>query len=236
MGLRRLIPLPLRLLLYEARAGARERRWERLPALRTTRPGAGHVVLTFDDGPDQGGTPGVLAALEQADARATFFVLGEQLLRDHSLGRELTARGHEVALHGFRHLRQDQLSAAEALDDLRRGADQVETATGRRPRWYRPPYGRLSESAAAACRELELEPVYWSTWGWDWEAVPARRIVARARRGLVDGAVVLLHDSAAYNPRDSAAATAEAIPMLVRAAREQGLAAVSLGEAVDGAA
>jgi peptidoglycan/xylan/chitin deacetylase (PgdA/CDA1 family) len=230
---RELIPLRLRLAIYEARRGARERRWKRLPALRSARPGCRRVVLTFDDGPDRRGTPDVLAALEKADARATFFVLGEQLDRDPSLGLELAERGHEIGLHGFRHLRQDQLSAADALEDLRRAFDRAETATGLRPRWYRPPFGRLSDGAVAACRQLGLEPVYWSTWGWDWEAVPAKRIAGRAARGLEDGAVVLLHDSAAYNPRESATATAEAVPLLVGAARERGLAPVTLGQAVD---
>ena len=64
-------------------------------------PGA--VAITFDDGPHSQGTPAVLAALAAADARATFFLVGEQVRRDPGLAAEVAAAGHAVAVHGDRH-------------------------------------------------------------------------------------------------------------------------------------
>src|SRR3954451_16374524 len=65
--------------------------------------GARGVALTFDDGPHPEGTPALLDLLGEANARATFFLVGEQVERRRELARRIAAGGHEVALHGYRH-------------------------------------------------------------------------------------------------------------------------------------
>jgi peptidoglycan/xylan/chitin deacetylase (PgdA/CDA1 family) len=206
--------------------------WERYPGVERAEPGAGRVALTFDDGPDTDATPAVLDALESAGARATFFMLGEQLMRNPALGRAVAERGHEVALHGFGHAHHEQLAPVEARDDLARGLGAVEAATGRRAAFYRPPYGRFSEHSYEACRRLELTPAYWSAWGTDWETISAARIAELVERDLADGAIVLLHDSPMYADRPSAEPTAQAVTAIALKAREAGLSLVSLGEAL----
>jgi peptidoglycan/xylan/chitin deacetylase (PgdA/CDA1 family) len=158
-------------------------------------------------------------------------MLGEQLMRHQAIGREVVARGHEVALHGFGHEHHEQLTPQQARDDLARGLGAVEAATGRRPRFYRPPYGRFSEHSYEACGKLGLEPVYWSAWGLDWETIPAERIAEIAGRDLADGVILLLHDSPRYAERESAAPTAEALAVLAQRALEAGVALGALGDA-----
>ena len=209
-----------------------EELWQRFPGLERAEGGGARVLLTFDDGPDQDGTPAVLDALDEIGARATFFMLGEQLMRHQGVGREVVARGHEVALHGFGHEKHERLTPQQARDDLARGLGAVEAATGRRPRFYRPPYGRFSDASYEACRKLELEPVYWSSWGLDWEQIPAERIADVAGRDLADGVIVLLHDSPRYAERDSALPTARALATLAHQALEAGLSLAALGDAV----
>lgn len=196
-----------------------EERWRRFPGRERIDSG---IALTFDDGPDPDASPAVLDALDEAGAKATFFMVGEQALEHRALAREVVVRGHEVGLHGYEHVEHDSLGG-RVKDDLARGLGTLEVATGRRPRLFRPPYGRFSEDSYAACRDLRLEPVYWSGWGGDWEPVPAERIADIATRDLGDGTILLLHDSARYAYRDSAAATAEALPAIVAAARERGV-------------
>jgi peptidoglycan-N-acetylglucosamine deacetylase len=198
-------------------------RWRRFPGRERAPSG---IALTFDDGPDPDATPAVLEILDAAGVRATFFLVGEQLLVHHELGEAVAAAGHEVALHGFRHVEHDEL--AEPRDDLLRGLDAVEAATGIRPVLFRPPYGRFSAASYAACRELGLEAVYWSAWGSDWEAIPAARIAEVVRRDLAPGAIVLLHDSARYAHRPRASPTVEALPAILDEVRERGLEPVAL--------
>jgi len=206
--------------------------WTRFPALERAEAGSERTLLTFDDGPDPEGTPAVLDALDAIGARATFFMLGEQLMRHQDVGREVVARGHEVALHGFTHQHHEKLTPQQSRDDMARGLGAVEAATGRRPRFYRPPYGRFTDASYDACRKLRLEPVYWSAWGIDWEPIPAERIADVAGRDLADGVILLLHDSARYADRDSAAPTAEALALLEHQRLEAGVGFGALADAV----
>jgi peptidoglycan/xylan/chitin deacetylase (PgdA/CDA1 family) len=194
---------------------------ERLPA---------GVALTFDDGPDAEGTPAVLDALDAAGVKGTFFVVGEQLMRNHAIAREAAARGHELALHGFEHVEHASLRPQAARDDLARALGSFEAATGRKPRFFRPPYGRFSEHSYDACRHLGLEPVYWSAWGLDWEPIPGERVADIAMRDLIDGAIVLLHDSTRYGHRADCRPTAEAVGAIAARARELGLRLGTLTE------
>ena len=183
-------------------------RWRELPGLERVLDG---VALTFDDGPDAAGTPPVLDALDAAGVKATFFLLGEQLMRDHGVAREARDRGHELGLHGFEHVDHDSLRPQAARDDLARALGAFEASLGIRPRFFRAPYGRFSEHSYEACLKLELEPVYWSAWGMDWEPLPADRIADLVSRDLEPGAIVLLHDSVRYAHRPDTRPTAEAI-------------------------
>ena len=208
-------------------------RWRRFPAVESLPPdeAAPRAVLTFDDGPDADATAAVLDALDAAGAKATFFVVGEQLMRHGALAREARDRGHEPALHGFSHEGFDAMYPSAARDDVARGVGAFEASLGSRPRWFRPPYGRFTEPAYEACRALGLEPVHWSAWGCDWEAIAAERIAELANRDLADGAVLLLHDSPRYAHRPSAEPTAAAIGAIAAHARQLGLRLVTLGEA-----
>jgi peptidoglycan-N-acetylglucosamine deacetylase len=228
-SLRRLIPQPVRLALYEVSRG-RRRLWNSFPGLECLPEDPPSVAITFDDGPGEV-TADLLDALERESLPATFFLLGEQVAERPELAREVVARGHEVAVHGSQHLRHDQVEPDRAAEDVRRGLGEIEEACSVRPRWYRPPFGRFAAASYAACQDLELRPAYWSTWGYDWEPLSAARIIRRVDRGLGAGAIVLLHDSARYAERASAVPTVEAVPLLAQVLRERGLAAVTLSDA-----
>src|SRR6202007_1755671 len=60
-------------------------------ALGIRRTVAGGVALTFDDGPHPEGTPAVLEILAEAEMKATFFVVGEQVERRPALAAGIAA-------------------------------------------------------------------------------------------------------------------------------------------------
>ena len=153
-------------------------------------------------------------------------------MQGHAIAREAAARGHELALHGYAHVEHDSLRPQAARDDLARALGAFEVSTGQRPRFFRPPYGRFSEASYDACRHLGLEPVYWSSWGMDWEALAPDRIADIVARDLSEGAIVLLHDSPRYGHRPDATPTAEAVAAIAARARELDLPLAPLGELV----
>jgi peptidoglycan-N-acetylglucosamine deacetylase len=195
-------------------------RW--LPGLAAAgRPG--HVALTFDDGPDPVSTPRFLDLLDGLGVRATFFVLGSRVVRHPEVVAETTARGHEVAVHGWTHDPQWLPRPRRDLAELRLARDVVEQAGGTRPVWFRPPFGVLTTGLWRAARRAELRPVLWGAWGRDWEedrsAGEVQRTVLGAVRG---GTTVLLHDSAPDGRGDAWRTTLAALPGIVEHCRGAG--------------
>ncbi|MEU6477352.1 polysaccharide deacetylase family protein [Streptomyces sp. NPDC047017] len=182
-----------------------------------------HVALTFDDGPDPATTPFFLDELDRLGARATFFVLGERAARFPDLTREIATRGHELGIHGWTHSRPWLPAPARDLAETGRALRTVHAATGRRPLWYRPPYGILVAGRWAAARRLGLRPVLWTAWGEDWtaDATPAS-VHATVAGDLRGGGTILLHDSDHACAPGCWRAALGALPGLVTACRDTG--------------
>jgi peptidoglycan/xylan/chitin deacetylase (PgdA/CDA1 family) len=193
-------------------------------------PGEG-IAVTFDDGPHARGTPAVLDALARVGARATFFLVGEQVDRAPALAREIVAAGHEIGVHGYRHTLLLRRRPRALREDFTRAQDAIASATGVAPSLYRPPYGVFSGPALLIVRRLGWRPILWSRWGRDWEArATAATIAARATRDLGRGDVVLLHDADHYGSGDSWVKTAAALPAVLAAASATGEPLLSVSQ------
>ena len=176
------------------------------------------AALTFDDGPHPEGTPAVLDALDAAGAKATFFLMGEQVDRRPELAREIAARGHAIGVHGYRHTLLLRRTRSGLADDLDRAAASIGDATGAAPVYYRAPYGVFSTASLALARERGWIPVLWSRWGRDWERRATGQAIARRAGGrLAGGDVVLLHDADYYSSAGSWRRTVEALPAILAA-------------------
>jgi peptidoglycan/xylan/chitin deacetylase (PgdA/CDA1 family) len=182
------------------------------------------VILTYDDGPHPEGTPAVLEALRQAEAKAIFFLVGEQVEAYPTLAREIVAEGHEPAVHGYRHRNQMRLTPGTFAADLDRAVAVIGEVCGRTPVRYRPPYGVFTLSGLTRVRHRALEPLLWSKWGRDWRGgqTPAG-IASRATRGISAGDVILLHDADWYSSPGCHRSTAAATPLILENIARQGL-------------
>src|SRR5450759_1502773 len=161
------------------------------PALRRplgiedcTASGRGYA-LTFDDGPHAQGTPAVLEILGREGVHATFFLVGEQVLRNPGLAREIVQAGHGIGLHCHRHRNLLRLTPRQVREDISRAQEIIESHTGRSPELYRPPYGVLDSAALMLARAHGWRTLLWSHWGRDWEArATAESIAARVSGGV----------------------------------------------------
>lgn len=188
------------------------------------------VALTFDDGPHPEGTRAILAALERAHARATFFLVGEQVERSPELAAEVAAAGHEIGVHCQQHRNLMRLTPRQVREDLDRAADVIANAAGRELRAYRPPYGILNMAALAYARTAGWEIFLWRRDGKDWDAgATPHSIAARIVRRLAPGDVILLHDGDHYSAADSWRRTAGALELLMRDFEQRGLVTAPLG-------
>jgi peptidoglycan/xylan/chitin deacetylase (PgdA/CDA1 family) len=202
-------------------------------ALSRRAPGTKRVALTFDDGPDPRTTRRVLQCLAEHGQRATFFVLGEKAERHADVIREATRAGHEIALHGHTHDRLYALRSVRRLrEDIARGSRALEGITGVKPKLFRAPVGFVGHTVALAVESEGLTLVGHSRRALDGLArSEPNEVLERATGGLVDGAVLLLHDAAEHDNREPASLSV--LPELLRAARDRGLEAVTVSELFD---
>jgi peptidoglycan/xylan/chitin deacetylase (PgdA/CDA1 family) len=191
------------------------------------------VALTFDDGPDAVSTPKILAALEEADAVATFFVIGDRAAREPELLREVIGRGHALGTHSLVHAHpaysDAQLRALVA--DYRESREIVETAVRQQIQLFRPPYGYIDVRVGLAARVARFAPWLWSVSAQDWSDGATASSVVEATCTLAGGDVVLLHDGLVSPPGSvgvDRSATIAAVPAIVERVRRRGLRLVTL--------
>lgn len=178
-------------------------------------------ALTFDDGPHPAGTPAVLTALAAAGAKATFFLVGEQVRANPALAREIVAEGHWIGLHCDRHRNLLRLPAGAVRRDIAMAEAAIGEATGQAPLLYRPPYGVLNAAALRIARQRGWRTVLWSHWGRDWQAKATSESIADlVSADLQPGSVMLLHDADDYGASGSWRNTAAALPRVLERVRE----------------
>ena len=191
-------------------------------------PGQDGVALTFDDGPHPQGTPALLDLLGEANAHATFFLIGEQVERWPQLAERIAREGHTVALHGHRHRTLLRVPPRALANDLERGANAIENASGTAPALYRPPYGIFSPAGLKLSKEKGYANLLWSRWGHDWRrSITPQRIAAELTRDLQAGDVLLLHDADHYSAPGCWRNMLAAMPRILAAIENSGLKAVA---------
>lgn len=197
--------------------------------MQTERRSPASVALTFDDGPDPLWTPLVLDALAEAGARATFFVIAPLARMHPSLIFRMRDEGHEVSFHCTEHVRHDALTPKEIEDDTRAGLLALEDL-GHAPNYWRTPWGCVVPASEETARELGLTLVGWTTDTKDWRGDTSGEMLARVEAGLVDGAIVMMHDGIGPGAtREGCAETVALVGPLVALARSRGLDPLPIG-------
>ena len=174
-------------------------RWLPHRLMLSTAPADGRALyLTFDDGPNADHTTRVLDLLAQHDARATFFVLGQQAERHPDLMRRIAAEGHALGNHSYDHPSFLRISPAEQMAQIERTDAIIAPFNGGRRPAFRPPSGRFPPSLLWRFLRARRRMAYWSYDSLDYRREPLERMLAVIRaKPPVPGDVVLMHyDSA----------------------------------------
>lgn len=220
------------LALYTAPATARLRAGRAAFPAITRVASRDSVALTFDDGPDAD-TERFLDLLDAAGARATFFLVGEQVVGREETVREIVGRGHEVAAHCYHHRSHLLLSPRQTVEDMRRARSVVEEASGTRILPFRPPYGVFNAASWSEAGRQGWRRVLWSRRGEEWRVGATIPSVVSEVGSPVEGDILLLHDSSRYGPGDAARLALGALPRILDDIRDSGLRARSVGELLD---
>ncbi len=184
------------------------------------------VCITFDDGPCAQ-TARILDTLKRENVRATFFCVGQQVERYPHIARRIVDEGHTLGNHSFSHGAVLPLKGANAIrKEIRDTQATIARATGRVPRFFRPPFGVTNPMIATALTGLGLTSVGWSVRSLDTVYRRRARVLARMEKRLQPGSIILLHDQVE--------GAAELLSAVIRLCRSKDLAPVSLDEAYEG--
>ncbi len=161
---------------------------------RVSVPG-NYVALTFDDGPSASLTPRVLDILNEYGARATFFVLGENAVRNKSLLSRAAAEGHELGSHTWSHIKLTGSSQEKICSEIERTNAVIAEATGKRPLVMRPPYGATNAGIVNLMdSRFGMSSILWDVDTRDWQHPGVDVVVRRAVGNARPGSIILVHD------------------------------------------
>ncbi|WP_344470933.1 polysaccharide deacetylase family protein [Nonomuraea monospora] len=180
------------------------------------------VALTFDDGPGKY-TDTLLRTLAAYDARATFFVVGQNVAAYPGALRRTYAAGHEIGNHSWSHPDLTRLSAASVRSQFTRTDRAIKAAIGIRPKLVRPPYGAFD---ATVRRQAGRPVVMWSVDTLDWRYRDSARVARKAVKAVRPGSVILFHD---IHPT-----TVRAIPKVLKALSKRGYRFVTVSRLFGG--
>ena len=181
--------------------------WTLIPALTAwrvytrVRTRSKSIYLTFDDGPDPEYTPPLLDLLARHDAKATFFLRGDNAERHAALTRRLVSGGHALANHSYSHPSFDKLTWRGQIEEIERTDRLLRDFDGRERHIFRPPYGRLTLWSLAFCLLRRHRVAMWTHDSLDFR-LDADAIVQRLRELRVgSGDILLFHDDGAAGIR-----------------------------------
>jgi len=202
--------------------------------LRTARPQAHTIALTFDDGPDPVWTPKVLDVLRAHRVKATFFVVGTEAAAHPDLVRRIKADGHQLGVHTFTHVNLGTVPGWRRAIELRESQLILAGTAGVSTSMLRPPYSATNDQVANAdwdaiadARERGYLTVLSTKDSQDWRRPGVARIVANSTPRGSAGQILLLHDAGGDRSQ-----TVAAVGQLVPRLKARGFRFATVGEAV----
>ena len=147
------------------------------------------VYLTFDDGPIPESTPFILETLRRYNAKATFFMVGENVLRYHDLYNQIVAEGHQVGNHTFNHIGSFKHWTLTYALNIQQANDLINAHL------FRPPHGWMRHSVYWWFQR-RYKIVMWDLVTRDYSKwLTADDVVRNVKRYTRNGSIITFHDS-----------------------------------------
>ena len=192
--------------------------------------GANEVALTFDDGPSAY-TGQVLDILDKYNAKATFFIVGRNAEPNVALLRRTVESGHEIGNHTWSHASLTALAKRARHDEVQGATTSSAAPSATRRGCSGRPYGAMRPGTNREVRQAGMLPVVWSVDAHDYDpGVTAKKLVARVRKALRPGSIILLHDGGGDRRK-----TVAALPRILEEIERRGYRAVTVTQLLNDA-
>lgn len=164
-------------------------RWLYPAALWRMDPNEHAVYLTFDDGPIPSSTPFILKTLREYEAKATFFMVGENVMRYHDLYNQIVAEGHQVGNHTFNHMGAFKHWTLSYATNTAQANELIKSHL------FRPPHGWMRHSVYWWLQR-KYTIVMWDLVTRDYSKwLTAKDVVRNVKKYARNGSIITFHDS-----------------------------------------
>ncbi|ASS76026.1 hypothetical protein CIG75_14345 [Tumebacillus algifaecis] len=153
--------------------------------------GGKRVAITFDDGPHPKNTLKILDLLDQYDAKASFFMLGNRVDFYPEIARKVAEKGHEIGNHTWNHKDLSRINLEEGILEVEKTNAIIQKTTGKAATVFRPPYGAVNEKVQTATNS---PAVLWTIDTLDWKSHNPDEILGIVKANVRDGSIILMHD------------------------------------------
>ncbi|MFI1184380.1 polysaccharide deacetylase family protein [Streptomyces sp. NPDC020799] len=153
--------------------------------------------ITIDDGPDPNWTIPILDTLKKNKVKATFCMVGVQVLAYPDLVKKVAAAGHRLCDHSVDHdVSMDKRSEIFQREQILKAKQIIEDAAGDNSRvyYYRAPGGAFTPYSRNLAASYGMRPLGWNVDTEDWKRPGVDTIVANVRKEIHSGPVILFHD------------------------------------------
>jgi peptidoglycan-N-acetylglucosamine deacetylase len=169
------------------------------------------VYLTFDDGPIPGVTPWLLKLLKEENIHATFFCVGENVMRYPDLYRQLLKEGHSVGNHTYNHWQGLKHCNHEYFKNIEKAAQYIDSNL------FRPPHGWLKTSQYRYLRN-KFRIIMWDLISCDYDrSLSAQKVFRNVTDFVRPGSIITFHDSLKAQSN-----LTEALPRSIKWLKEEG--------------
>lgn len=161
-----------------------------------------NILLTFDQGYENGYTAQILDTLKEKKVKAVFFLLQDYAERNPELVQRMIDEGHIVGNHSVSHYSMPDLSVEECRQEIEGLQKYMKQNFGVTMKLFRPPMGEFSEQSLSVTKDCGLSTMLWSFAYADWD-VNAQPDPMQAKEKLIgaahEGAIYLLHSVSQTN-------------------------------------
>lgn len=152
------------------------------------------IYLTFDDGPIPDLTEYILDVLRDFHIKATFFCVGENLVKNKSIAERAIDEGHQLANHTFNHQNGWKVDSKEYLHNIELCQEQLEKL-GQKNRFFRPPYGKIKYGQLKKI-EARHTIVMWDVLTGDYSnSISPEVCLNKSIDATNTGSIVVFHDN-----------------------------------------
>ena len=158
------------------------------------------IYLSFDDGPHPVITPFVLDELKKYNAKATFFCIGDNVVKYPEVYKQIIDDGHAVGNHTHNHLNGWKTDDKKYLDNIDTAKKYIDSDL------FRPPYGRITrfQLSQLKANRFKLTPIMWTVLSGDFDpSISNETCRDHVITNATTGSIVVFHDSEKANEKMS---------------------------------